>query len=182
MQYFQTLNCIINERPFNQEESMTENELTRIIGLYSGCVFKTAFCYMKSRADADDIQQEAFLKLFLCDKRFESDEHIKAWLLRITANLCKNRLKSAWYRFSLPLEAAADMADENELKDDFLALLFRLKPKYRITLYMYYYEGYSIKEIAAATGEKDNTVISRLSRGRKKLKDILIEENYNEIQ
>lgn len=161
---------------------MTENELKRIIGIYSGCIFKTAFCYMKSRADADDIVQEVFLKLFLCEKQFESDEHIKAWLLRVTANLCKNRLKSAWYKFSLPLEAAADIEAENELNDDFLSFLFKLKPKYRITLYMYYYEGYSIKEIAAAAGEKENTIISRLSRGRKKLKDILIEENYNEIK
>lgn len=160
---------------------MTENELTRIIGLYGKNVFKTAFCYMKNYADADDIQQEVFIKLFLCEKSFESDEHIKAWLLRVTANLCKNKLKSAWYRLSLPLETAADIKAENLFKDDFLSFLFKLKPCYRITLYMYYYEGYSIKEIAGITGEKENTVISRLSRGRKKLKEILIKENYNEI-
>lgn len=161
---------------------MTENELKRIIELYGNNVFKTAFCYMKSRADADDIQQDVFFKLFLYEKTFESDEHIKAWLLRVTSNLCKNKLKSAWYRLSSPLEAAADVEAQNEFEDDFLSYLYSLKPKYRITLYMYYYEGYSIKEISDIMGEKENTIISRLSRGRKKLKDILIKENYNEIK
>ena len=127
-------------------------------------------------------QQEAFIKLFLSEKSFENDEHIKAWLLRVTTNLCKNKLKSAWYKLSLPLEAAVDIKTENEPEDDFLSYLFSLKPKYRITLYMYYYEGYSIKEISEITSEKENTIISRLSRGRSKLKEILIKENYNEIR
>ena len=161
---------------------MTENELTRIIGLYGKNVFKAAFCYMKNYADEDDIQQETFIKLFLSEKNFENDEHIKAWLLRVTTNLCKNKLKSAWYKLSLPLEAAVDIKTENEPEDDFLSYLFSLKPKYRITLYMYYYEGYSIKEISEITSEKENTIISRLSRGRSKLKEILIKENYNEIR
>ncbi len=161
---------------------MTENELNRIIKLFSKNVFQTAFCYMKSYADADDIQQETFIKLYTCGKDFEDDEHIKAWLLRVTANLCKNKLRSYWYRKILPLEAAVNTPAESIEKDDFTAFLFRLKPKYRIALYMHYYEGYSAKEIAAITDSKENTVLSQLSRGRKQLKDILLKEGYHEFK
>lgn len=160
---------------------MTENELERVIGLFAKKVFQTAYCYMKSYADADDIQQEVFIKLFTYEKTFESDEHIKAWLLRVTANLCKNRLKSCWYRNTVPLESAAEIGIGQPKEDEFLEYLFRLKPKYRISLYMYYYEGYSVKELADITGDKEPTIISRLSRGRRQLKEILLKEGYNEL-
>lgn len=156
---------------------MDENELKRIIGLFSENVFRTAYCYLKSYADADDIQSEAFIKLYTCGKVFESDEHIKAWLLRVTANLCKNKLKSNRYRNCIPLKACAG---KDEVNDDFSEYLFGLKPKNRIALYMHYYEGYSVKEIASLTGEKESTILSRLSRGRKQLKEILVKEGYNE--
>ena len=159
---------------------MTENELNRIIQLFGENVFRTAFCYMKSYADAEDIREEAFIRLFFSDKVFCSDQHIKAWLLRVTANLCKNKLSSFWHRKSLPLETAAELPAE-ERADDFITYLFRLKPQYRIALYMHYYEGYTAKEIAEITGSKENTVLSRLSRGRKQLKDMLLKEGYNEF-
>ncbi len=161
---------------------MTENELNRIIQLFGKNVFQTAFCYMKSFADAEDIREDAFIKLYLCGKSFESDEHIKAWLLKVTANLCKNKLRSCWYRKSLPLEAALNIEAEEKPKDSFITYLFKLKPDCRIALYMHYYEGYTAKEIAKITGSKENTVLSRLSRGRKQLKDILLKEGYNEFQ
>ncbi len=160
---------------------MTENELKRIIGLFGRNVFNTAYCYMKSYADAEDIRQEAFIKLYICKKNFESDEHIKAWLLRVTVNLCKNALKSYWYRMAMPLDKASDIEADKAREDSFVSYLFRLKPKYRIALYMHYYEGFSVKEIASAVGDKESTILSRLSRGRKQLKDILLKEGYNEF-
>ncbi len=161
---------------------MTENELNRIIELFGKSVFQTAFCYMKSYADAEDIRQEAFIKLYTSGKSFTSDEHIKAWLLRVTTNLCKNSLKSFRRRMTVPLEQAAELPTNDKHAGDFINLLFRLKPDYRIALYMHYYEGYSVKEIAEITGSKENTVLSRLSRGRKQLKDILLKEGYNESE
>lgn len=160
---------------------MTENELTRIIKLFGKNVFHTAYCYMKNYADADDIQQETFIKLYTYDKPFESDEHIKAWLLRVTINLCKNRLNSAWYRLSAPIEAAESMPAETE-SESIIPYLFRLKPKYRIVLYMHYYEGYSAKDIARIYDSNESTVLSWLARGRKQLRDILIKEGYDELQ
>ena len=161
---------------------MTENELDRIIALFGNNVFQTAFCYMKNYADAEDIREEAFIRLYLSGKSFETDEYIKAWLLRVTANLCKDRLRSFWYKKILPLESASDIGAEEKPQDSFITYLFRLKPDYRIALYMHYYEGYTAKEIAKITGSKENTVLSRLSRGRKQLKDILLKEGYDESE
>lgn len=161
---------------------MTENELKRIIELFGNNVFQTAFCYMKSYADADDVREEAFIKLYLCDKSFDSDEHIKAWLLRVAVNLCKDRLRSFWYKKILPLETAMDIGTEEKQRDSFITYLFMLKSDYRIALYMHYYEGYTAKEIAKITGSKENTVLSHLSRGRKQLKDILLKEGYDESE
>ena len=161
---------------------MTENELKRIIGLFGENVFRTAFCYMKNHADAEDIHQEAFIRLYTSGKDFHSDEHIKAWLLKVTANLCKNKLCSCWYRMSLPLESAMHIESQEKPPDDFIAYLFQLKPHYRIALYMHYYEGYTAKEIAKITGSRENTVLSHLSRGRKQLKDILLKEGYDEFK
>lgn len=160
---------------------MTEIELTRIIKLFGRNVFQTAYCYMKNYADADDIQQETFIKLYTYGKTFESDEHIKAWLLRVTINLCKNRLNSAWYRLSAPIEAAESMPAKTE-SESIIPYLFRLKPKYRVALYMHYYEGYSAKDIARIYDSKETTVLSWLARGRKQLRDILIKEGYDELQ
>ncbi len=159
---------------------MTENELNRIIELFGDNVFRTAFCYMKSYADAEDMREEAFIKLYLSGISFNSDEHIKAWLLRVTANLCKDKLRSFWHRKILPLESAMDIKTEEKSTDTVIEYLFRLKPDYRIVLYMHYYEGYTAKEIAKITGSKENTVLSRLARGRRQLKDILLKEGYNE--
>ncbi len=161
---------------------MTENELKRIIQLFGKNVFQTAFCYMKNHADAEDIREEAFIKLYLSGKSFDSDEHIKAWLLKVTANLCKDKLRSFWCKKILPLESAMDIKTEETPQDSFITYLFRLKPDYRIALYMHYYEGYTAKEIARITGSKENTVLSRLSRGRKQLKDILFKEGYDEFR
>ena len=161
---------------------MTENELKRIIELFGNNVFQTAFCYMKSYADAEDIREEAFIKLYLSGKSFDTDEYIKAWLLRVTANLCKDRLRSFWYKKILPLETAADIGTEEKPQDEFISYLFMLKPDYRIALYMHYYEGYTAREIAKITGGKENTVLSHLSRGRKQLKDILLKEGYDESE
>lgn len=160
---------------------MTGNELARIIELFGKNVFCTAYCCMKSYADADDIQQEVFIKLYISDKSFENDEHIKAWLLRVTINLCKNRLKSPRYRLTVPIEAAENIGFETAERDNIIPYLLRLKPKYRTALYMHYYEGYSAKDIARIQGSKEGTVLSWLARGRKQLRDILIKEGYNEF-
>ena len=161
---------------------ITQQEFTRLVEMFSGTVFRTALCYVKNKHDADDIMQEVFLKLYTYHKAFESDNHVKAWLIRVTANYSKNLLKSLSYRLSEPIEKAENIpADEHE-QTELLSAIMELKPKNRSTMYIFYYEGYSVKEIAAILGEKETTVTTRLSRGRKQLKKLLLKGGYDELQ
>ena len=159
---------------------MTEGELERLMKLYYGSVYRAALCCVKNPSDADDIAQEVFLKLYTCGKGFESDEHIKAWLLRCAVNKAKDILRSHWYRASLPLEAAENIGygEENETYS-LLPLVMKLSRKNRTVLYMYYYEDYSAEETAAILGIPLSTVLSRLMRGRKQLGK-LIESERND--
>ena len=153
---------------------MKKEELERYIRLYTKNVFGAAMCYVRNTSDADDIVQEVFIKLYTYSGSFESDEHVRSWLLRCAVNQSKSLLRSYWYRFSEPLEKAENKAhsDIGET-DSLLDIMNRLDRKTHIVLYMYYYEGYSAKEIAGMTHSTENAVMHRLSRGRKKLKMLL---------
>ncbi len=155
---------------------MTDTEFERCIRLFRGSVCAAALCYLKNPADADDIVQDTFLKLYLYKGSFNDDEHIKAWLLRCAINASKNLLRSNWYRFSEPL---TDMVIPETAPPDtqsLLPLIMKLGRNNRVTMYMYYYEGYSTVEIAQILGIDPSAVTSRLERGRKQLKKLLTEE------
>ena len=154
-----------------------DSELERYIDMYRKSVLGTALCYVRNTSDAEDILQEAFIKLYTYKGRFDSAEHVKAWLLRCTINLCKSLLRSYWYKFSEPLEAAETRVHCDEHNDGTVTeALRKINGKNRIVLYMYYYEGYSADEIAKITHSTVNSVMLRLSRGRRQLKELLIDE------
>ena len=155
---------------------MNDSELERCIGLYRKSVLGAALCYVRNTSDAEDIAQEVFIKLYTYKGSFNSDEHIKAWLLRCTINLCKNLLRSYWYKHSEPLEAAGEKVHYDTSEGGGLPeAMSRLDPKTRMVLDLYYYEGYSAKETARIMHTSESAVLHRLSRGRKQLKAILIE-------
>ncbi len=159
---------------------MTENDFLECVKQYKQTVFRAAYCCLKNYSEAEDITQEVFLALYTYNGNFNDDGHIKAWLLRVTVNKCRNLMKSAFRRLGAPLEEAAAkevMTEENEL----LNVVMTLKPKLRTPLYMYYYEEYSVKEIAELLGEKETTITTRLSRGRQKLKELLTKEEKDEL-
>lgn len=160
---------------------MTEQEFTRLIKLYSGIVFRTAMCYLKNKADADDTVQETFLRLYTYSGVFENDEHIKMWLIRVTVNMCKNLLKAPRLRYLLPLEKAENVEMPKENENEILSVIMKMKTKNRFVLYLFYYEGYSVKEIAEILKEKESAVTSQLYRGRKQLKELLLKEGYDEF-
>ncbi len=156
---------------------MSEAELNEYIRLYRGTVFRVAFNYVKNPEDAEDISQEAFLKLYRTEQHFHTSENVKAWLIRVTINLSKNMLRSAWYRQRG--ELTADIPDERGAADSFHDLhraIQRLKPDYAGVLYLFYYEGYSVKETARLCGMTSAAVRTRLSRARAMLKKLLSEE------
>lgn len=159
---------------------MDEQELTRLVEKFSGTVYRAAYCCLHNSADADDITQDTFLALYTSGVEFTGDEHIKAWLLRVALNRCRNVLRSLRYRTTVPLEEVGELSARPERHDSLLPVIMKLKPKHRIVLYMFYYEDIPIRRIAEILGEKTTTVTSRLSRARHELKQLLIKEGYDE--
>ena len=144
-----------------------------VIRRYSDMVYRLAFARTGNRSDAEDLYQEVFLRYLTRAPAFTSEDHRKAWLLRVAVN-CANRFHtSLWRKRTEPLsEALAVSAPEGE---DLWEELRRLPEKDRTILHLYYYEDLTTEEIAQLLGRKPATVRSQLARARNKLK-ILLEE------
>jgi len=140
-------------------------------------LYRTAIAITGNKSDAEDIVQDAFVKLLDKKPDFESQDHETAWLMRVTINLCKNHLKSYWRKKTVPiLESYPAKSEEDK---QIIEIISSLPVKYRTVIHLYYYEGYSTKEIAEITNQKESTVREQMTRARRKLKDF-IKENDNE--
>lgn len=137
---------------------------------YADAVYRAAFVYLRSRPDAEDAVQDVFLQFYRHDKPFNDAAHLKAWLLRVTANRCKSLLRSPWHRRICVAEPPAAAAVEDKDRRALVQAVLALPPKYRDAVYLYYYEGYATAEIAQILREKEATVRTRLARGRALLK------------
>ena len=119
-------------------------------------LFRVAAAIMGSKAEAEDIVQDAFLKLIDKQPHFESAEHEAAWLFRVTINLCKNRLRSHWWKKTVPLLDTYPAQCDEQL--DIVQAVLSLPAKYRTVIHLFYYEGHSTKEIAALTEQNEPAV------------------------
>ncbi len=144
---------------------------TQYVTKFQPTVFRLAYSYVKSRADAEDITQEVFLKLYNSSESFSADENVKAWLIRVASNTAKNHLTSAWIKRKITL--TEDIPLQNEKDYELLDMLNSLNVNYRTVIYLHYYEGYSVAEIAEMLKISESNVKIRLKRGRDKLKSIL---------
>lgn len=161
---------------------MESCRLTELIGKYSHMVFRVAFSYIGNHADAEDIMQDVFVKLYDCEKAFESEEHIKAWLLRVTINQCKSFLKLCKKTAYEPIEAAEHIPSPEKIEEStLLPVVMTLSPKLRSVLYLHYYEDYSVKELSRILGISESSVTTRLMRARRQLKKLLEKEDYDEL-
>lgn len=140
---------------------------------YSDMVFRLAFARTGNQSDAQDIMQEVFLKYIQDDTMFESREHLKAWLIRVTINTAKNLMTSAWHQRTAQLDEADAVVVEIKEKSNVYYAMLELPEKYRDILHLFYYEDYSIEEISRILEMNESTVKSRLRRGRQKLREIL---------
>ena len=141
---------------------------------YGDMVWRLALIQMKNKSEAEDVFQEVFLRLLRDTTEFRDSEHLKAWLLRVTVNHCKNHLASAWFRKRADLDEGIPALDNAEL--EVVSAVAALPAKYRAVVHLYYFEGYSTKEIAEILHSRPNTVSSRLSRARALLAKALKEE------
>ena len=150
-----------------------EVEAERLVGAYADLILRLSYTYLKSTHDAEDICQTVLLKLMGAPARFEGPEHERAWVIRTTANACKDVLRSGHRRRTVGLEAAPDAAAPEEPESEVVDAVMALPRKYREAIYLHYYEGYSIREIAKLTGRSESAVSAHLSRGRAKLRTML---------
>ena len=154
---------------------LTEEQFCTLAKKHMDMIFRIAFNYLKDRSEADDITQNVLLNLLDTKKEFESDEHIKYWLIRVTINESKKALLSPW-RNTEPIEDyASTIAFSMPEKGDVFTALMELPRKYRIALYLHYVEEYSSGEIARILKIPQSTVLTHLSRGRELLRKKLAE-------
>ena len=148
-----------------------------VLDKFSTMVYRLAFSRTKNIYDAQDITQEVFMKLMNCRKTFESDEHLKAWLIRVTINSSKNLLTSAWFRKITPLEdnLVTYIKEDSEV----YKYVLDLPKKYRTVIHLFYYEGFKTQEIADILEVKEGTIRSQLSRARDILRDSMKEEDFD---
>jgi RNA polymerase sigma-70 factor (ECF subfamily) len=133
--------------------------------------------YLKNIPDAEDAVQNIFLKLIYGNYRFENLEHERAWLILTSQNHCKNILKHWWRKKRVDIDNIPEPSYERKNTfDDIWKQILLLPNKYKIVIYLYYYEGYSTEEISEILNIKSPTIRSQLSTARKKLKIILEED------
>lgn len=167
-------------------------ELDRIVRQYKDMVWRTAFSMVKNRTEADDVFQDVFVQLVRYIESIEDEQHLKAWLLRVTVNRCRSWSRTAWklrvqsyeklhdeagdafepaveetYQLDDPPEEGFDPSTaETERGEEVMTALAGLKPDYRIVVHLFYYESLSVKAISRILGIQENAVKTRLSRAR----------------
>ena len=170
-------------RNYDVMEHKFEKELRwdDLVEEYQTMLYRIAFSNMKNRADAEDVVQEAFLRYMKDEKPILNREHEKAWLIRTTIHICMDILKSSWHRRTVALDESLTAETRSvwlpyQIKDDrTLEAVLQLPVHYRNPIYLFYYEDYSIQEIAGVLNEKEGTIKTRLRRGREEVKKILTE-------
>lgn len=158
---------------------LTHERFAYLAEKYIDTVFRVAFSYLKSREDADDVTQDVFIKLYSVNTEFESEEHIRNWLIRVTINQCRKQFRSPWRRLENIDDYAAALSFEDDNDRELFRAVMGLEQKYRSVIFLYYYIGYSTAEIADILGVPVNTVSTRLSRARARLRTVLTEVEHD---
>lgn len=151
----------------------TDNSVFKhtIVEKYFDTVYRLALSQTQDSHRADDVLQDVFIKYINSDKEFESEEHIKAWLIRVTINCCKSTFTNSWVKKTVPL--TDDITFEIPEQEDIYYAVAKLPKKYRAVIHLFYFEELSIKEISQYLKVKESTIKSQLHRGREMLKEIL---------
>ena len=169
----------VKEVEFVAYQSYRPEGFEALVAKHENRLYRTALAVLGHVSDAEDVVQEVFLRVYEKAPELESEEHETAWLLRVTVNLCRSRLRTPWRKRMEPLLESYPAAEpeQRELLEHVLAL----SPRYRAVIHLFYYEGYSVKEIAQLTGQRESTVRSLLTRARQKLKSVLQEDDDESI-
>lgn len=154
--------------------------ITNALNAHSDMVRRICFLYLKNYSDVDDVFQEVFLSLLKNRDKLENAEHEKAWIIKVTINKCKDLLKSYWYRNVGSLDDI-DLPFETKEQHELMQVVLSIPPKYKEVIYLYYYQDYSVPEIANMLKKNENTIYSQLNRARNLIKEKIggTEYEYN---
>lgn len=148
----------------------TDKEVTALYKMHVDMVYRLCFTILKNRFDAEDAVQSTFLKLLRYPKPFQSPEHEKAWLIATASNTCKDVLRRASRREEPLPEHDLAASGSRDPSNPVLEAVLALPLKYRVPVYLYYYEGYSGAEIAAMLHKPASTIRNHLHEARQELK------------
>jgi len=161
-------NRLQEREPMQLEHS---NWVDEVVSKYADMVFRIAFTHTKSQSNADDIFQEVFLRLCKSKVVFETDEHVKAWLIKVTVNASRKFFTSAYNKNTIPLLNDADLSHKDTTYDaEIIEVVKSLPLKYRTVIHLFYFEDMAIRDISKALKIKETTIKSQLSRARNLLK------------
>ena len=154
---------------------VTPKEIEDTVNTYGALVYRVAFAHVDVKADANDVFQEVFLLYAKKRPSFESEAHRRNWLINVTLKYCKKATAGKHRRHTVPLEEALAACGDPPSEDAMTvyAALRTLDVKYRVPVYLFYYEGLPVAQIAKVLGEKPSTIKSRLFRGRAQLRELL---------
>lgn len=159
-----------------QKLSKSEEEIKELVNKYSSLIFRISYCILCNLDDAEDAVQETFLKYITKAPEFNSEEHRKAWLIKVSANISKNMLMFRLKRETLNIDDVKNVGiSENDYET--FELIMSLPAKHKIVMTLYYVEGYRSKEIAEIIGISEEAVRKRLQKGRELLKKEIEKEN-----
>ena len=139
-------------------------------------VYRLAVLNTRNRYEAEDVFQEVFLKLFRHKEGICNEEHLKAWLIRVTVNQCKSLAVTVWNKRRVSMESVAEQGEEmqaDEGESEVYEAVKKLPPKYREVIHLFYYEELQIREIAAVLERNEATIKTQLARGRQMLEKML---------
>lgn len=153
-----------------------------LIDEYQSHLYRIAFNICKNREDAEDIVQDTFVQYHISNKEYDDESHIRAWLMRVTINKSRNTLRSFWRKHRQSLESYMEELNfPDSQSEELFEAVMRLPEKQRTVIHLFYYEDYSIKEIADILKLSESNVKTRLTRGRTMLKEQL-KEAWNDEQ
>ena len=159
----------------------SEQEANRAIEQYADTVRRICMVHLKNYTDTEDVFQTVFLKYVQSAIQFESDEHERAWLIRVTINACKDLLKSFFRSRTVSLDEIIKQPSADALSQDnreVLEAVLSLPAKYKDVVYLHYYEGYTAPEISRILGRNVNTVYTLLTRSKQLLREKLGGDGY----
>ncbi|MEQ8236406.1 MAG: sigma-70 family RNA polymerase sigma factor [Syntrophomonadaceae bacterium] len=153
----------------NPPPLVSDDLLSIAIEKYADMVRRICFLYLKDKAEVEDVFQDVFLQYFLHIETFRDEQHHKAWLCRVTFNKCKDMNKSIWRRRAVSIENL-EIPFENPEQGELVTAVLQLPLNYRQIIYLHYYEGWTIPEIAEIMQQNVNTVYTQLRRAKARLK------------